>query len=524
MRTFLQRFTATVWGVLSGFDRLVIKGRLPQLYSPEGMNCYAAANHVRRLDFKTHAKTVTQRVLAASLVERAKAEGRYRYLAGSRESKDEAAKAILTRHPVTEGLAAVLQCVEPCWTFDTKSVGGRLTIRGEPGKCSALYHYLVHPVFGWMYVRLQTWFPFEVQIGLNGREWLSRRMDREGMKYRRSDNKFLWVEDWTRAQRWLDEQQRTNWVKEFDALVSQVHPLHPHHLGRLPLKYNWTVNQSEWATDVAFRSRSELESWYPRWVRHAFVNFDSAQVMRFLGRSLRPSSERTPSVHSDVRGFEESMRVKHWVDGNSVKLYDHGNVLRVETTLNDVSDFRSYRASVSDPKGPKAWRVLRRSVADTHRRAEVSQKSNERYLESLAGVAATTTVAELTASWCARAAEPGPTHGRTARALNPLGDEDATLLAAVADPKWVMNGLRNRDLAEALYGAVPADAGERRRRSARVGRLLRLLRAHGILEKVPKRNLYRVTGTSRDGLTALFAARDANPEQLSREPSQENKK
>ena len=134
METFLQRFAAVVWGSLSGFDRLVIKGRLPQLYSPDGMNCYAAANHVRRLDFKTHAKEVTRQVVASSLVDSAKSAGRYRYLASSQVSKDEAAKAILERCPIREGLAAVLQCVEPCWTFDTKSIDNRLTIRGAPGK------------------------------------------------------------------------------------------------------------------------------------------------------------------------------------------------------------------------------------------------------------------------------------------------------------------------------------------------------------------------------------------------------
>jgi hypothetical protein len=52
MKTFLQRFSGIVLGVLSGFDRVVFKGRLPQLYSPEGMNCYASANHVKFLDFK----------------------------------------------------------------------------------------------------------------------------------------------------------------------------------------------------------------------------------------------------------------------------------------------------------------------------------------------------------------------------------------------------------------------------------------------------------------------------------------
>jgi hypothetical protein len=516
MRTFLQRFALMVSGIMSGFDRVVFKGRLPQLYSPDGMNCYAVANRLRYLDFKSHAKEVTRQVLAASLVESAKAANRFQYLGSSQASKEQAARAILERCPITDGLVAVLQCVEPCWTFDTKSIDGRLKIVGEMGKCSSLYHYFLHPQFGWMYIRLQTWFPFEVQIGLNGREWLAQRMDREGMGYQRSDNKFLWVEDWRQAQRWLDEQQETNWVKEFEALLKRIHPLHPGHLGRLPVQYNWTVHQSEWATDVAFNSRAELEGWYTRWTRYAFEQFDSVQVMRFLGRSGRLATGTTVDVHSDVQAVEESVRLKHWVNGNSLKMYDHGNVLRVETTINRPKEFRSYRAAVGDREGPKGWRVMRRGVADTHRRAEVSQASNDRYLESLAAVVATATVAEMTKPWTERVLDPGTggKNGRKMRALNPLAAEDAMLLTAVSDPKWGVNGLRNRDLAAALYGDPPTDPLERKRQSAKVGRLLRLLRAHGILKKVPKTHRYQVCAKSRDGLLAILAARSANPEKL----------
>jgi len=107
MKSFLQRFALVVSGVLSGFDRVVFKGRLPQLYSPDGMNCYAAANHVRYLDFKAHAKEVTRQVLEASLVELAKAAGRFQYLGSSQASKEEAARAILKRCPTATGLVAV---------------------------------------------------------------------------------------------------------------------------------------------------------------------------------------------------------------------------------------------------------------------------------------------------------------------------------------------------------------------------------------------------------------------------------
>jgi hypothetical protein len=40
-----------------------------------------------------------------------------------------------------------------------------------------LYHYSIDPEWGWMNARLQTWFPFHLQVCLNGREWLAQQME-----------------------------------------------------------------------------------------------------------------------------------------------------------------------------------------------------------------------------------------------------------------------------------------------------------------------------------------------------------
>lgn len=516
MKTFLQRFGAAVLGILSGFDRLVFNGKLRQLYTPDGMNRYCNANRVRYKEFKEHAKGVTQQVLQASLIGHAKKLGRFEYLNSSSISKDEVARGYADKHRVKEGLVCVLQCVEPCWTFDVKSKDGLLTVQGEWGKCSNLYHYYQHPQFGWMFVRLQTWFPFALQVYLNGREWLAQQLRQAGVKYRRSDNKFLWIEDWQRAQDLFDQQLQTSWPTVLDELQREVHPLHPGHLGWVPAQYNWTVYESEWATDVAFRTRADLAKLFTPWLRHAFLNFDSAKVLRFLGRAGRIDKNGTAQVKSNVEEFFEGARVKHWVDHNSLKLYDHLNVLRPETTINDPRGFRVFRQAENDPEGPLSWRVLRRGVADLHRRAEVSQAANERYLEALAGVAQTKTVRELVGPLCRRVTEPAKPgkKPRKVRALNPLSAEDSALLRAISDPKWMVNGLRNRDLVEVLYPNPSDDVVERRRRSARVTRLLRLLRGHGLLHKVKGRNRYQVSAESQTKILAILAAADANPEKL----------
>jgi hypothetical protein len=520
MKSFLQRFTLLVAGVLHGFDRLVFKGRLCPLYTPEGMNCLLSANHVRHVDFKDYAYGVTAQVLKASLVSQAHDLGRYRYLNSTKINKEETARQIASEKRVRSGLVCVLSCVEPCWTFDKATTPeGLLTIRGEPGRCNHLYHYFLHPRFGWMYVRLQTWFPFEIQIGLNGREWLARQMDLAKLRYVRSDNKFLWIRDWRRAQELFDEQLQTDWLHEFDALQQQVHPLHPRHLGRWPLKYNWTTFESEWASDVAFRHQDELQPWFDRWLRQAMLSYDHSDVLRFFGRSPSLYRKGQTQMQTSVHAQFEGKRIKHWVGVNSLKQYTHANVLRTETTINDASKIFVRRPPVDNPEGTVTSRRMRRSVVDLPRQATFCQQVNDRYLGALASTAETRTIQELLEPLTQRVPEASSQPGkqpRYVRGLNLLAKPDAELLLAVNDPKCMINGFRNRDLVAALYNSPTEDAKERRCRSAHVTRLLRLLRAHGLLEKIPHTHRYQVPAQARTKIQALLASRNANPDELMR--------
>jgi hypothetical protein len=513
METFLQRFAGIVLGVLSGFDRLVFKGKLCSLYAPQGMNIYLDANKVLRKDFDQHARQVTEKVLQAS-IKRAKAENRFEYLNSTKIDKDRVARGYAAKYRVRQGLVCVLQCVEPCWSFALENPNQHLTVQGKQRKCSHLYHYYLDPQLGWMYVRLQTWFPFEMQVYVNGREWLARSMDQQGLKYRRSDNKILWVEDWQRAQELLDEQLQTDWVSLLDAYQPLVHPLHPTILGKLSqLRYNWTVHQSEWATDLAFGCRAELAKWMRLWQQQA-LNYPSTAILRFLGRTGQLQGNYDWDVETEYKRFYEGLRIKHWVNQNALKLYDHLTIGRVETTINAIEFFKVFRASQADPDGPLNWRSMRRTVADLYRRAEVSQKVNERYLASMATVKETRSVQELVQPLCQPVPEPGKKPERKVRALNPWSKEDAELLLAISDPKWMVTGIRNRDLVALLYAKAPNDAVEKRRRSARVTRLIRLLRGHGLLQKVPKTHRYQVNENGRAAIAAHVAAANANPEEL----------
>jgi hypothetical protein len=220
-------------------------------------------------------------------------------------------------------------------------------------------------------------------------------------------------------------------------------------------------------------------------------------------------------VLSDLGHRVDGVRIKHHAGKNSIKMYDKagGRVLRVETTINDPNDFKVYRTKEGEPQGEKDWRVLRSGVADVHRRAQVSQAANERYLEGLAAVDHAESLKQLIEPLGRRVREPG-TGDRKLRALNPLVGDDAALLEVISRPEFTVNGLRNRDVVAGLYKADAADAAERKRRSAQISRLLRLLRAHGLLRKVPKTHRYQVTERGRLIVTALQAARNASTQKL----------
>ena len=356
-------------------------------------------------------------------------------------------------------------------------------------------------------MRLETWFPFDVHVVLNGREWLARQLDRLGIGYVRRDNCFIEIADMARAQKLLDRQPRQDWCSQLRRLLRRVHPLHAGFFRVSPVDYYWTAEQTEWATDVLFRDAAVMGELYQTLLRRGIDTFSSRDVLRFLGRPVPAHGgvhgKYQGVVQSDLKHRVEGVRIKHRAGRNTVKMYNkQPTVLRVETTINDARDLKSYRRKQNEPTGKPAWRPLRKSVADLARRAELSQASNERYLEALATITSETPLSRVTDKLC-RPVEIGK---RRYRALRPFELEDAKLLEVVSRGETLITGFRNRDVRAALYGTTPDDC-ERRRQAARVTRKFAMLRAHRLIKKIPHTHRYVLTSEGVTAITALLAAR-----------------
>jgi hypothetical protein len=516
---FIQKHAALITGILSGFDRLVFRGTLRQLAYLAGMRMYLSHFGILLKDFGEHAQAMTARVKAAATTVAEELGRPSIYLESARASKEDLARDIARRDQIKDGLVCVLTAVEPCSSYDIfrNREAKKLELVPRRRKCLHVYQYWCDPVFGFMNARIQTWYPFNIQICINGREWLARQMDRAGVLHLRRDNCFTRINNVGKAQKLMNQQLESNWPKLLDGVAHRLNPDHVTIFGDFRAPYYWSVFQSEWATDIMFKDKACLDALYPALIRHGMTTFASPDVMRFLGRKIAKTGNVDGrfegEVVSDMKIRPEGIRIKHRVDGASVKAYNkQGSILRVETTIDDPYGFKVFRPKEGSSDGHLDWRPMRKGIADLKRRADVSQQANDRYVSALGVV----DVAKPLRGLVQDILKPAALNGQRVRAINPWSPDDASLLETVMRGEFTINGFRNRDLRPLLFGSGAICKDETRRRSAAVSRKLRMLRAHGLIKKVPRSHRYWVTDKGRTVIGALIAARNASVDQLTK--------
>lgn len=504
MQKFLSRFGHLVTGVLSGFDRLVLRGYLRRLAYPQGLEGFLAFHDICRKDFGDRAEHWTNLTKKQSLSLAEEFGVPIMYLPSGAIRKEEVAKDYLRKHD-GDGLVCVLSAVERCsiWRVNRSREKKRILFERRQGKCLHLYHYFNDPDFGLMHVRLQTWMPYDIQVYVNGREWLARQMERAGMNFTKADNCFPWIEDVPQAQKLMDKLLKLRWQNLLDGLAKRINPALDEIIGDFKASYYWTAYQTEWATDVIFQEPDELTRLMPFFIRHCMENLHSDDVFQFLGKKLHGNFQG--EVLSKFKRRPEGVCIKFLAANNWLKFYQKLlSILRFEATINGPTFFQVMRKGSGLGEDSKKLRPMRKSICDLGLRANVSQAGNKRLMDNLATVADPTSVKDLLDP----VTKPTTLNGRRVRALQPWSETDVQLLSAIGRGDFLQHGFRNRDLVPHLYSEEPQDDNERKRRGARISRLLRILRAHKIIAKVPHSHRYLVTKRGSAIIAAILGVRE----------------
>ncbi|SRR5713101_944708 len=387
MDEFIGKHGGVIHGALSCFDRMLFRGSLP-IMSGGAMAEFLQVKGVHRWGLKTFLLAQAAR-LKMHAMEMAAAAGRpYQYL-GERTRKEDLARQIAERDRIDEGLVCVFALLEVSRTFSLAWKERTSFVQSTRRKCLQLYYYFVDRELGLIHVKLQTWFPFQMQVYLNGHEWLARRLDRRGVKYLKVDNAFVGLSDVESAQQISDQFPSVDWVRVLGRYARRINPLLKELLR--PREYYWVTAPAEYSTDILFRRRANLHDLMPRLLEYSTLYFGAKDVMSFLGRKLVGQFRGevvTDNRENDLAGQRlPGRRVKHRAKFNWIKRYDKaGTVLRVETVINQPEEFRVRRRLRRNGKWTPVWGPMRKGVAFLFRYPQVAAQSNARYLDALACV------------------------------------------------------------------------------------------------------------------------------------------
>lgn len=478
---------------------MIIKGHLRQFFSPSGKMHFLSQENVLLKDFGEYAKRVTGTIKEHVEKLAAERERPLMYLNSPKISKESTALDILKKDPVEEGLICVLSTVELCKSVDVRKnrQTQKLELQNNWRKCLYYYFYYLDREFGFMHVRLQTWFPFEIQVYVNGREYISKQLDKLGISYKRYDNSFTDISDIQKAQEISDSfygrdlnNVLNHFAKEVNAYLGRIEEIF--HCG-----YFWCLDQCEYATDIMFNSREGLQGVYSDLVKHALLSFNCDDVMNFLGRKMH--SAFSGEVVSDVKKRPQGVRIKHRMASNSIKMYDKYSVLRVETTINDPREFKIFKETGKDHV--KRWVPMGKSISNLYRYAQVSQAANKRYLDAVSLAEPRTESIFEIEKICNRVSSGN----RVFSGMNPVSKETERLFLAVMDGANHINGFTNASIRKFLFPEAAANDKKIRNKTTRI---IAKLRAHKLISKIPHSFRYKVTPKGIRIISSVLAVKN----------------
>lgn len=499
---FTVKYQDDILGTSGCFDRVIVSGSLVPISYVDGLSRFLSANKILFKEFQTHAKYLAELLKkhAQSLAEEAHAP--YIYLNNGQTRKEALVKSFLEARGEHPGLVAVLSSLEVCSSFDIFKNRERqkLEVVGRQRKCLHFYFYFIDSELGLCYFRVQSFFPFRVQIYFNGREQLARKLDKAGIGYHKSDNCFTTIDDLHTAQQLADELDVAKLHSLFDSWVEKFVCILPKLRQSWHLSYHWSIRQIEYAVDILFKSDEKLNAIYKQLLQYMTLSTMPEDIMSFLGKKL--SGPQAGRIDTSTKMTYLGYRIKHRNGAISIKAYNKsGSVLRIEITINNLSQFRIYREVCQrDGQTVEKLAPLKKSIYSLEHILRIAKAATARYLDYLSQMHDNSSgVKELR-----HLTERKTVDGNNYKGFNPLNREDATLFEILLNGSFIATGFKNKELKSKLMESLSHINWT----TSKVSRLLRRLRVFGLLRRVNNSFRYLLTATGRFLLTVVVKVKN----------------
>ena len=488
MCKMINQYADKIKGQFAFFDRMIINGYFRPLLSEQTRIGYLYSMGIPLRDFTQYFKNVTDRMTERIEANANELSRPVVYLPSAKDKKENIAKNFLISDSVDNGLICVLKTLEACRTAKVVGQEGKHFLKSSFTKCLHYYLYYLDKEFGFMFVKVQTWFPFNIQVYINGRELMKHVFDANGIAYECYDNSFTDISDVAKAQELADKFDPKKLCRRLDGFARSLNPFLDTVQKAFGQGYFWCMDQCEFATDIMFKERPFLEDIYPSLVGHAFYDFSCTDVFTFMGR--KPDPRFQGEAVSDYKKRPVGCRVKFKLKSNSVKMYDKCSVLRIETTINDPREFKVFgTVRHHDGSESQQWKPMGKSISNLYRYAQVSKACNQRFIDAMVDIVPVRSVQQEIGAVCS-----GKTvKGKRIPGFNVWDPDVLRIMEAVSDGRYLVNGFRNKDVGKTIF----PDMQDAKKRSSRISRTLKKLRQHGLIKKVPRSRRYHVTSKGR---------------------------
>lgn len=382
MELIQDRYSDKILGCLGCYDRIVIKGILPSICYADGMGHYLFDHGVRIFDYAHFADGFRDQLRTNAECLASKYNLDIIFIRSHKARKEDIVKENWDGEK--QGLICILSAMEGCQRYQPwhDKIAHKTFLKATQGKCLHYYFYFNNPEIGFGYVRVPTWCPFMLQVYLNGHNWLALELQKKGIDYSMLDNAFDNIADFKKAQKMADNLSIKKLHKKLDWLANLYCPVH----NEFDIKYHWSIMQVEYSTDIVFKDQKDLALIYDELISTAIHTVKPDNIASFLGQKLHGNyiGEVGNNYHVRIEG----RRIKHVMGTVSIKMYDkYSKILRIETTVNNVSQFKHYR-TVEHRDGTTSQKQasVKKNIYSLEPLIDLLGASNMRYIEFISAI------------------------------------------------------------------------------------------------------------------------------------------
>lgn len=334
------------------------------------------------------------------------------------------------------------------------------------------YLYFADDEWGPAFVKLCSYAPYPLWCCANGHEWAKRQLAKTGIGFTELDNGLRTVEDPAAAHR-ICARLGAGHVRD---LLRRMMAVMPDPLTvddrRAGFEWSFSIAQLEVSDTAVFDQPRRARAWFEAAIgSHLDLGRPERVALVVNRKVVNRGKYKTPGRFATeviTRDVAPQLQI-HYKSSKAKAYLKEGRALRVETTVNNATDFAVHKTLNADN-----WRTLRRVGADT----------NARFLAALGegqpGLPDPATLESVVL--------PTIHDGQRAPGLRFGDPRTMALLASIAAFAHVIGGLTNCSLRTQMTvhwqpHYTPAQASYD----------LRRLRLKGFIERVEGTNTYRVT-------------------------------